>query len=507
MRGSGKERGRMAKGRKRFAGGGRPGEASRERLPEEALKKAQRVARVGSWAWHIRPSRLEWSDEMHRIFGISKKAFTGDLRDVIRRAVHPDDRARVEQANRSVRRERKPIPLEYRVVWPDGTVRVVWAEAGELILDEAGNPAVLTGIVQDITERKRAEKALVESEKKYRALVENLNEGIWQIDKDGHTAFVNSRMARMLGYSPEKMLGKHLFAFMDEQGRIAAERNLKRRRQGVKEQHEFEFLRKDGSRLFALLETGPIFDEHGGYAGSVAGVQDITERKQTEARMRAFSRELLAAREDEKKRVSSVLHHDIGSLAVGLSAHFDAIEEDVRSGKFMKALGWVKRARTVFVQTVARLKGLAVELRPPDLDILGLRAALRHHFAQVTERGGIRIHFTETLGKRRMSGDVSTILFRVAQEALTNAIQHGHARKVDVSLEASKKAVHLAVRDNGRGFDPSGRGARGDSRMGLRVMQEMAASAGGALTVDSGQGKGARVCVSLPLEAATGSRA
>jgi two-component system NarL family sensor kinase len=93
----------------------------------------------------------------------------------------------------------------------------------------------------------------------------------------------------------------------------------------------------------------------------------------------------------------------------------------------------------------------------------------------------------------------ATILFRVAQEALTNAIAHGRAQRVSVDLRASKEAVTLTVHDNGKGFDPSEQMARPTSQMGLRVMREMALSAGGAFTVDSGRGKGTTVRVRLPI--------
>lgn len=125
---------------------------------ENNLRKAQRVAHVGSWVWDIKANHLEWSDEMYHIFGIEKEKFRGILSDVIKQVIHPDDRAAVEQSNASVTEQGKPIPLEYRVIWPDGTVRTVWAEAGEIIVDEAGTPAILTGIVQDITEQRQAEE-------------------------------------------------------------------------------------------------------------------------------------------------------------------------------------------------------------------------------------------------------------------------------------------------------------------------------------------------------------
>ena len=234
-------------------------------------------------------------------------------------------------------------------------------------------------------------------------------------------------------------------------------------------------------------------------------MRDITERKQAEQRVQMFSQEIIAAREEERKQVSSVLHHDVGSLTVGISSHFDAIEQDLRSGKPGEALKWMNRTRKLFDESVARLKQLAIELRPPELDVLGLRAALRQHFAQVTQRGRTRIHFRETLGRRRVSGDTATILFRVAQEALTNAIRHGHATRVDVDLRASKEEVTLRVRDNGKGFDPSELTAQVTSQMGLRVMRELALSAGGVFTVDSGRGKGTTVRVRLPI-ADRGSR-
>ena len=229
---------------------------------------------------------------------------------------------------------------------------------------------------------------------------------------------------------------------------------------------------------------------------------DITERRRAEERMRAFSREVIAALEKERKQVSAVLHHDVGSLVVGVAAHLDAIEADLRSGKPWEALKWTKRTRKLFGASVARLKEVAVQLRPPELDALGLCAALRQHFSRVTKRGGTRIHFRETLGRRRVSGDAATTLFRVAQESLTNAITHGHATHVDVFLSTSKKNVRLMIRDNGKGFSPSKHPARETSRMGLLVMKEMAASAGGAFTIDSVQGKGTTVRVDLPLRAA-----
>jgi PAS domain S-box-containing protein len=137
-------------------------------------------------------------------------------------------------------------------------------------------------VCRDITKRKKAQKALFESEKKYHNLIENLQEGIWVIDKDAMTTFVNQPMTDMLGYSTEEMMDKHLFDFMNKERIKIAIANLERGKIGIKENLEFEFLHKDSSKVFALLATSPQFDNDGEYCGAIAGILNITELKKAE---------------------------------------------------------------------------------------------------------------------------------------------------------------------------------------------------------------------------------
>jgi len=141
---------------------------------------------------------------------------------------------------------------------------------------------------QLLNEQERLQK----SEENYRRLLDTIQEGIWVIDSEAVTTFVNPRMAEILGYQPAEMIGKHLFSFMDDHGRQLAECNIERRKQGIKEQHEFEFIKKDGTRIYTGLVTGPIVDQSGQYAGSIAAVADISERKQLEEKTRRLNEEL-----------------------------------------------------------------------------------------------------------------------------------------------------------------------------------------------------------------------
>ncbi len=121
----------------------------------------------------------------------------------------------------------------------------------------------------------------------YRRIVETAQEGIWTIDAEARTTFVNPKMAAMLGYAPEEMLGRPLSDFMDAEWRARAAENLARRRGGIIEEHEFKFLRKDGSAMWAALSDTPIQDADGGYAGALAMVRDITEHHEAETLLRA----------------------------------------------------------------------------------------------------------------------------------------------------------------------------------------------------------------------------
>lgn len=151
---------------------------------------------------------------------------------------------------------------------------------------EVDGEFLIQGIVRDVTERERANQALRRSEERYRRLLELAQEGIWAIDREGYTTFVNPRMAEMLGHEVSEMLGRHVYAFTDEQGREVVRRSLERRERMIREHHEVEFIAKDGSRIHATVGAAPIMDDKGEYAGSLAAVVDITERRRAEQALR-----------------------------------------------------------------------------------------------------------------------------------------------------------------------------------------------------------------------------
>ncbi len=133
---------------------------------EIMLNKAQKISKMGSWTWYVQEGKVKWSDEMYEIFGLNKNDDKVDLFEVIQSRIHPDDVETVNKSNESVMIDKKPIPVEYRLVLPDGKIKYVWGEAGELILGLDDNVEQLSGIVQDITEIKKAQQQLLKAKER-----------------------------------------------------------------------------------------------------------------------------------------------------------------------------------------------------------------------------------------------------------------------------------------------------------------------------------------------------
>ena len=199
--------------------------------------------------------------------------------------------------------------------------------------------AAVTSFV-DISDQHRAEEALKNSEARYRTIVELAQEGIWQIDADGRTTFVNRKMAEILGYTVAEMQGQSLFTFMDNEGRKITENNIERRRRGVTEEHEFKFIRKDGVEIWTLLSTSPLFDDRGRYTGAFAMVADITEHKRWESTLIQSEKNFRTLIEDAN---------------VGVLVHYQGKHEFANT-KLLNMLGYtLEEFRTTTMQDIVHV--------------------------------------------------------------------------------------------------------------------------------------------------------
>jgi signal transduction histidine kinase len=197
-------------------------------------------------------------------------------------------------------------------------------------------------------------------------------------------------------------------------------------------------------------------------------------------------KKLMSAQEDERRRIARDLHDEIGqsltSLLIGLRTIGDADTPE-------EARARVEDLRRTTVATIDEVRRLARGLRPSVLDDLGLTAALERYAADYTQTHAIDVNVEPPeAGLGRLSDEIETALYRIAQEALTNTAKHANATRVSVAVERRPREIYLTVADDGRGFASQ----RADSagRLGLTGMQERAALLNGTVTVDSRPGQG-----------------
>jgi diguanylate cyclase (GGDEF)-like protein/PAS domain S-box-containing protein len=254
-------------------------ERSREAAGHQArqLAQAQALARLGSWEWDVATDELSWSDEHFRLLGLEPGSCEPSVERFIA-AVHPEDRAAVADAVSTVTAGGS-VELVFRVVRPGGEVRWVTARS------EAVTGRPVRGTILDVTEQIVAERARLASDERYRRIVESGQDGVWTLDAHERTTFVNRRLASMLGWTPQEMLGTPLSAYMDRESLELARAGGARRRQGTYVYRDVRLRRRDGSHLWVLLSANPLPGDPASPPGTLAMVTDITERKEMEAEL------------------------------------------------------------------------------------------------------------------------------------------------------------------------------------------------------------------------------
>lgn len=265
---------------------------------------------------------------------------------------------------------------------------------------------------------------------------------------------------------------------------------------------EVELVRDVGERLWGAIErvkaegalrraNDELEERVKARTAELATALDTLEAEM--ARRRDIARQLSTAQEDERLRISRDLHDTVGQLMAGLSLAFKAVE---RSGDLpLPTAAKLAEAQQVANAIGKEVHALAVRLRPTALDDIGLEAALGQLVAEWSARAVVAADF-QAVGLGRLSREIETTVYRVVQEALTNAAKHARASQVSVTVTRSPGHVTAAVEDDGTGFDP---GAAPQERLGLVGMRERAALVGGEVEIESSVGGGTTVLVRIPV--------
>ncbi|WP_333358475.1 PAS domain S-box protein [Microcoleus sp. herbarium14] len=370
--------------------------------------------------------------------------------------------------------------------------------------------------MKDITDRKLTETALLESESKYRQIVELAEEGIWVIDSKARTTYVNQAMARMLGYTELEMFGASMFNFMDEQATQSANDNMERRKQGMAERHEFRLKSKDGKDVWTYMSTSSLMDKKGNLLSCCALVYNITERKEAEQQMLQLTEDLKRSNE-ELEQFAYVASHDLQEPLRAVTSYTQLLAQRYQGNLDAKAdkyINYIVDGATRMQQLIndllsySRLGSRGKNFEPADCN-----AAVQQSMCN------LQIAIAETKAVITCDAMPSVMadesqLVQLFQNLIGNGIKFCRQDIPLIHIAARRQESEwlLSVRDNGIGIDPEyadrifiifgrlhGRREYSGTGIGLAMCKRIVERHGGRIWVESQEGKGATFYFTIPI--------
>ena len=419
--------------------------------------------------------------------------------------IYPDDLEAVQANFLASLAAETSLPVIFRVNTPTQGIR--WfEERGSSNRDARGNVVGFTGIIRDITETRLAADTLRESEEKYRKLFETETDLIVLLDaQTGRALDANEAALRAYGYTREEFLTlpPEGYSAEPEASLALLNRVLEKGRAHARLRWH---RRKDGT-LIPLEVHAARYSWRG--RDIICGVgRDISDqlaredecRRQREALGR-LAREVTAAAERERQRIATDLHDNLAQLLVSCQVRIDQLLQQPRPRDLKPTL---QRVWDILDRAVKDTRDLTFRLAPPALDEVGLEAALDQLCRDMTENYGRPFRFKARGAPVLIEPGLRQVLFRCAREAVTNAGRHAEARQVTVDLSQAPDDLRIEVADDGSGFDArtAGFDFSAEGGYGLFSARQQLLHAGASLAIHSMPGKGTRVIIELPLDAA-----
>ena len=447
---------------------------------------------------------ISWNAAAERILGYRAAEVIGS--DPV--AIFPPDQSQQAMANRELVKAGKSVPIRDTVrIAKDGR-RVNVAISMSAIKDRNGFITGTATVLRDITERKQAEVALERQRRDYQTIIDAAPVMIAYKSKDDHFVRVNSAFAEFLGLPVEKILGMTTFdlVLQPEVARQGRAHDLEVIRTGkpvINQLIKWSGIRSN-KEIWALYSKLPFRDPDGTIIGTVSFVIDVNDRVLAEQkvtdyaeRLQVLSRRLIETQETERGNIARELHDEIGQVLSVAMLNLNALQRGLEANPLKLKLD---QAIEMVNNTLQQVRTLSLNLRPPQLDDLGLAAALHALIDRSKASTSLQIHFT-VADLPTLSAPLDIVCYRIIQEALTNVIRHADAKNLWIELRVESATLHVIVKDDGKGYDPEAaqeRALRGYS-MGVLDMEERARLSGGRMRVETKPGAGTTIYAELPL--------
>jgi PAS domain S-box-containing protein len=410
-----------------------------------------------------------------------------------------------------------PIHHETEVI---GCLNIASHELCDVPVFARNGLEMITAQIGAAITRIQAEEALRESEKKYRQLVENAQEGIWAFDSEANTTFVNPRMAEILGYNHDEMMGKSLFSFMDEEGIQIAKQYFKFTKNGIVETHDFAFLRKDGNRIYSRVATSPITDGQDNFTGALACISDITERRELE---KELASSLIRLKQIDRTRSEfvDIASHELRTPMSSIKVFIDLMRsrkignftdkeitylDDINSN--IEDLNKLINEMLDYTRTDSEI----LNISPENNNIANLASEIVGKFKTVAETRNISVNLISK-GTIQAIYD-QDLMKKVFSNLVSNAVKYSNENgKIQIKIQEEADTIDVLVKDTGIGIPKEDiphifeRFYMGDTSLtrdrdklgfGLPIAKAIVERHGGKIWVESELGKGSNFYFTIP---------
>lgn len=339
-------------------------------------------------------------------------------------------------------------------------------------------------------------------------IVANIRDGLIVTDRNMRYLFWNSVMERISGLSAQDVLGKKpldLFPFLEAVGFVELFNRAIGGETVATPDFPFE-VKSTGACGWCSQIMAPLRDATDEIVGVITTVHDVTERVRIDdelrisrQRLEVLSRQLLRAQEEERRHLARELHDEIGQVLTAIKISLNESQR-LADGRLQTLL---KENMTMIDHAIVQVRNMSLNLRPAQLDLLGLVPALMWLFKQQANIAHVKTSTEFKIGERKIPPDLEAVCFRIAQEALTNAIRHGKPNRIRGRLWTEDRSLFLSISDDGSGFNAEElqKLALEGKGFGLLSMHERAALVGGQLKIESIIGDGTIITAEFPLPA------
>lgn len=450
------------------------------------------------------------SPAYEEIFGQSCAAMYAD-RNAWQAMLSPDDRMRLRAEYRAHKKTSNArFDCAFQIVRSDREIRWVALKIFS-IHDDKGSVTRITGVAEDITKSKNAAQALHESEFRLRELLTNIGLISVIVDRDAKITFCNEALAQLTGWRHDDIIGRNWFELFMPDNAVSTRKHFATllANEPEKSRHENQIRTRSGE-LRLICWTSSIMRAHTGEViGTVSLGEDITDRQREaekimslNSNLEKLSSKLIQAQEQERIGLAHELHDELGQRLALLKFDLYQLRQHLAEPD---AIGIWTNIDVAIVTLIGQIRVIAVSLRPPALDYLGLESAIQKLLERQFANSSTTCVFEYAGLPPTLDPVLEIAVYRIVQECITNIIRHAGARRVVVEIYGgeSGRELELIVRDNGRGFDSAAQTSsvrRQGGSTGLSGMQERVELLGGVFSAEAALGQGTRIMASFALK-------